>query len=175
MKHDTSDDIGSESLSPIVEKSIWHKLDCYILPVVSIFYFLSFLVRTISFLSETMWVLLWWQDRSNIGNARIAGLQTDLKISNFQYSVALTVTYVMYIAVELPSNLILKVGMNIEFLQSPLPSMRTIPKASKPENAPVRAEAETKTAILNDSERWRGWPPIHTVPQSEDSTGIKER
>jgi hypothetical protein len=44
-----------------------------------------------------------------LGNARVAGLQKDLGISNHQYSVALTVTYVPYILAELPSNLVLKV------------------------------------------------------------------
>ena len=49
------------------------------------------------------------QDRSNIANARVAGLQNDLKLTNQQYSIALTITYVPYIAAELPSNLLLKV------------------------------------------------------------------
>ena len=44
-----------------------------------------------------------------MGNARIAGLQADLKMTNVQYSIALTLTYVPYIAAELPSNLMLKV------------------------------------------------------------------
>ncbi len=42
-------------------------------------------------------------------HARIAGLQHDLKMTNKQYSIALTVTYVPYIAAELPSNLLLRV------------------------------------------------------------------
>ena len=49
------------------------------------------------------------KDRSNISNARVAGLQKDLKMTNKQYSIALTVTYVPYIVAELPSNLLLKV------------------------------------------------------------------
>jgi hypothetical protein len=62
------------------------------------------------------------QDRSNISNARVAGLQTDLKMTNKQYSIALTVTYVPYIAAELPSNLLLKiVGPNLM-----LPTMLTL-------------------------------------------------
>lgn len=48
-------------------------------------------------------------DRTNIGNARIAGLQTDLKMTDRQFSTALTVTFIPYILVELPSNLVLKV------------------------------------------------------------------
>lgn len=37
-----------------------------------------------------------------------AGLQTDLGITDIQYQTAITVTYVPYIAAELPSNLLLK-------------------------------------------------------------------
>jgi hypothetical protein len=46
-----------------------------------------------------------------LGNAKVAGLQKDLKMTNEQYSIALTVTYVPYIVAELPSNLILKVSL----------------------------------------------------------------
>ncbi|KAL5343047.1 major facilitator superfamily domain-containing protein [Aspergillus crustosus] len=52
--------------------------------------------------------LLAWLDRANVGNARVAGLDTDLGLSDYQYKVAITVTYVPYFASELPSNLILK-------------------------------------------------------------------
>ncbi len=37
-----------------------------------------------------------------------AGLQSDLGLSNTQYSIALTVTYVPYIAAELPLTLAMK-------------------------------------------------------------------
>jgi len=47
-------------------------------------------------------------DRSNIGNARAAGLQKDLLMSDREYSIALTVTYIPYVLWELPSNLLLK-------------------------------------------------------------------
>ena len=66
--------------------------------------------------------LLSFIDRVNIGNARVAGLQTDLKMSDHQYSLALTITYIPYIAIELPAGLILKrVGANIL-----LPAMVTL-------------------------------------------------
>ncbi|KAG6867823.1 hypothetical protein C0993_010653 [Termitomyces sp. T159_Od127] len=62
------------------------------------------------------------EDRTNFANARVAGLQTDLKMTNKQYSIALTVTYVPYIVAELPSNLVLKaVGPNLM-----LPTMLTL-------------------------------------------------
>ncbi|KAF9074595.1 major facilitator superfamily domain-containing protein [Rhodocollybia butyracea] len=87
-----------------IESRVWKKLDSRILPVVALFYLLSFL------------------DRTNIGNARVAGLQKDLGMSNKQYSIALTVTYVPYIVSELPSNLLLKaVGPNYM-----LPTMLTL-------------------------------------------------
>ncbi|WRT63132.1 uncharacterized protein IL334_000035 [Kwoniella shivajii] len=66
------------------------KLDSFLLPLCAFLYFLNFL------------------DRSNIGNAKAAGLQTDLKLTNRQYSIALTVTYVPYIAAELPLTLAMK-------------------------------------------------------------------
>ncbi|KLT42605.1 MFS general substrate transporter, partial [Cutaneotrichosporon oleaginosum] len=72
------------------------KLDVIFLPVITLVYFLNFL------------------DRSNIGNAKAAGLMEDLGINAKQYSIALTVTYVPYIAAELPLTLaIKKVGPNI--------------------------------------------------------------
>jgi MFS family permease len=52
--------------------------------------------------------LLSFIDRVNIGNARVAGLQSDLKMTDYQYSLALTVTYIPYIAIEIPAGLVLK-------------------------------------------------------------------
>ncbi|KAG6815558.1 hypothetical protein H0H87_000568 [Tephrocybe sp. NHM501043] len=97
-------DSSTEAIyDPTLEKT-WRKVDCYVLPVVAMFYLLSFL------------------DRTNFANARIAGLQKDLNMTNYQYSIALTVTYIPYIFAELPSNLVLKaVGPNLM-----LPTMLTL-------------------------------------------------
>ncbi|RDB27444.1 hypothetical protein Hypma_004085 [Hypsizygus marmoreus] len=88
------DSSGSFNESPALSdpslNKVWRKIDLFVLPVVSMFYFLSFL------------------DRTNFGNARVAGLQKDLNMTNKEYSIALTVTYVPYIVAELPSNLLLK-------------------------------------------------------------------
>jgi len=87
-----------------LEKRVWFKMDWWLLPIVALFYLLSFL------------------DRTNLGNARIAGLQKELKMTDYQYSIALTITYVPYIAAELPSNLLLKIiGPNLM-----LPTMLTL-------------------------------------------------
>jgi len=106
--HDSMGSLQNDSrislVDPSLEKKVWRKLDLRILPVVAMFYLLSFL------------------DRTNLGNARVAGLQHDLKMTNKQYSIALTVTYVPYIVAELPSNLLLKiVGPNLM-----LPTMLTL-------------------------------------------------
>ncbi|KAA1064896.1 hypothetical protein PGT21_018741 [Puccinia graminis f. sp. tritici] len=61
------------------EKRAILKLDLIVLPLIVMFYFFSSL------------------DRSNIGNARVAGLQTALKLSDHQYSVALTSTFITYV------------------------------------------------------------------------------
>lgn len=72
-----------------LERKAVTKLDLLLVPSMSILYLAAFL------------------DRTNVGNARVAGLQADLKISDVDYQTALTVTYVPYILAELPSNLIL--------------------------------------------------------------------
>ncbi|KAG6879064.1 hypothetical protein C0992_005411 [Termitomyces sp. T32_za158] len=104
LRHETSSvETDEVAFDPVLERS-WWKIDLLVLPVVAMFYLLSFL------------------DRTNFANARVAGLQTDLKMTNKQYSIALTVTYVPYIVAELPSNLVLKaVGPNLM-----LPTMLTL-------------------------------------------------
>ncbi|KAF5346720.1 hypothetical protein D9756_010383 [Leucocoprinus leucothites] len=97
---DSSTDGAVESLTKAnearLEKVIWWKVDMYILPASILIYLLS------------------WIDRTNIGNARVAGLQDDLQLTPTEYSIALTITFIPYILIELPSNLILKiVGPNI--------------------------------------------------------------
>ncbi|KAI0742020.1 MFS general substrate transporter [Daedaleopsis nitida] len=74
----------------LVPSSVWAKIDLCILPVVSLMYFLSSL------------------DKSNIGNARIAGLQQRLDINDKEFTIALTVTLIPYILIEIPSNVLLK-------------------------------------------------------------------
>ncbi|GAA6017703.1 hypothetical protein JCM11491_001175 [Sporobolomyces phaffii] len=71
-------------------KAAVRRLDWIVLPLTAAIYLLNFL------------------DRSNIGNAKIAGLQKDLGLSSRQYLICITVTYVPYIVAELPSNLLLK-------------------------------------------------------------------
>ncbi|KAF8268971.1 major facilitator superfamily domain-containing protein [Lactarius quietus] len=50
----------------------------------------------------------------NIGNTRITGLTNSLHMSTKQFSIALTITYVPYILMEIPMNLLMKcLGANV--------------------------------------------------------------
>ncbi|KAH9889729.1 MFS general substrate transporter [Xylariomycetidae sp. FL2044] len=73
----------------LTRRVLW-KLDTRILPVLALLFLCSFL------------------DRTNVGNARLYGLEDDLGISDHQYDSALAVFYAAYILSEIPSNLILK-------------------------------------------------------------------
>ncbi|KAF2843395.1 MFS general substrate transporter [Patellaria atrata CBS 101060] len=104
IKHTISDDEKVENAhsaperteSKSVEKqkdrtvNIWLTYSVRILPILALLFLCSFL------------------DRTNVGNAKIIGLEEDLNISDHQYNTGLAVFYATYIASELPSNLVLK-------------------------------------------------------------------
>ncbi|KAI0367705.1 MFS general substrate transporter [Pilatotrama ljubarskyi] len=78
--------------------AVWTKMDIIVLLTLTVSYFLSSL------------------DRSNIGNARIAGFRWKLqvKMTDKQYSMALAAALIMYTLVDVPSNLVVKaVGTRI--------------------------------------------------------------
>ncbi|KAK8059021.1 hypothetical protein PG994_009469 [Apiospora phragmitis] len=78
------------SFAHLDEKKILRKMDMRLIPMLAVLYLLSFL------------------DRGNIGNAKIEGLQDDLKMSGGQYNWCLTVFFFPYAFFEVPSNLLLK-------------------------------------------------------------------
>ncbi|KAK6359159.1 hypothetical protein TWF696_000327 [Orbilia brochopaga] len=82
---------GSPSIDidPEEEKRLVRKIDLIILPTMWLMYLLSYM------------------DRTNIGNAKVAGMQADLHLSSNQYSVALVVFFIGYVLFEVPSNMIL--------------------------------------------------------------------
>lgn len=71
-------------------KRIMRKVDWRLLPPLTVLYLLSFM------------------DRSNIGNAKVAGMNTDLKLTGPQYNMALTVFFFTYGIFEVLSNIVLK-------------------------------------------------------------------
>ncbi|KAM5541464.1 hypothetical protein V8D89_005018 [Ganoderma adspersum] len=71
---------------------VFKKLDARLLPLVTLLYLLSFL------------------DRTNIGNAKIAGLVSDLHLTGLQYNLCAAMFFITYCVFEVPSNLALKVS-----------------------------------------------------------------
>ncbi|QDS72837.1 hypothetical protein FKW77_006964 [Venturia effusa] len=71
-------------------KRLLRKIDLYLIPLLSLLYLLSFL------------------DRSNIGNAKLAGLTTTLSLKGLQFNNALAIFFPFYVLAEVPSNLMMK-------------------------------------------------------------------
>ncbi|PSR83202.1 major facilitator superfamily domain-containing protein [Coniella lustricola] len=71
------------------ERKLVRKIDLYLLPTIWLMYLLSYM------------------DRTNIGNAKTAGMATDLDLDSDKYSIALTVFFIGYVVCEVPSNMIL--------------------------------------------------------------------
>ncbi|KAI0967220.1 major facilitator superfamily domain-containing protein [Xylaria arbuscula] len=73
-----------------LERRVLWKLDTRILPLLALLFLCSFF------------------DRTNVGNARLYGLEQEIGIVDQQYETGLAVFYATYIFSEIPSNLILK-------------------------------------------------------------------
>jgi hypothetical protein len=74
------DNGGSASyIDPVIEKRVVRKIDWHLVPLLMALYLLAFL------------------DRSNIGNAKIAGMAKALDLTPDRYSWLLTIFYISYI------------------------------------------------------------------------------
>ncbi|EFW17244.1 hypothetical protein D8B26_003972 [Coccidioides posadasii str. Silveira] len=71
-------------------KSLLRRVDIRLMPPLAILYLVAFI------------------DRSNIGNARLQGLEKDLNLSPQQYAWCLTIFFFPYALFEVPSNIMLK-------------------------------------------------------------------
>ncbi|CAG8394312.1 unnamed protein product [Penicillium salamii] len=80
---------SEEERAAIDRKLLW-KLDLRLVPWLSLLYLVSFL------------------DRTNIGNAKLVGLQDDLGMSNAQFNATLTIFFVSYSIFEPATNILLK-------------------------------------------------------------------
>ncbi|KAJ7759295.1 MFS general substrate transporter [Mycena olivaceomarginata] len=72
------------------ERKLWRKIDLRLMPILSLMYLASFI------------------DRSNIGNARLQGLEAELELTGNKFNIALTMFFIPYCIFECPSNLVLK-------------------------------------------------------------------
>ncbi|KAF7846311.1 hypothetical protein BT93_L4632 [Corymbia citriodora subsp. variegata] len=75
----TSDHPNEHIIDPVLEKALVRKLDWNLMPLVMVLYLLAFL------------------DRSNIGNAKIAGMSKKLHLTTSRYNWLLTIFYISYI------------------------------------------------------------------------------
>ncbi|KAF2466617.1 MFS general substrate transporter [Lindgomyces ingoldianus] len=87
---------GSESSEEFTwteeeERAVRRKLDSYIIPLTTFLYLLCFL------------------DRANVGNARIQGMAKDLHLVGVRFNWVTSIFYIIYMFVEVPSNIVLKV------------------------------------------------------------------
>ncbi|RAK80017.1 MFS general substrate transporter [Aspergillus fijiensis CBS 313.89] len=80
----------SEAEKANIDRRLLRKLDLRLIPWLSLLYLASFL------------------DRTNIGNAKLDGLQQALNMSNAQYNASLTVFFVSYSVFEPLTNVLLK-------------------------------------------------------------------
>ncbi|RSL55222.1 hypothetical protein CEP54_009479 [Fusarium duplospermum] len=80
---------SDEERAEIDRKLMW-KVDLWLIPWLSLLYLLSFL------------------DRTNIGNARLAGMEPDLNMSGTDYNLSLTIFFISYAVFEPLTNALLK-------------------------------------------------------------------
>ncbi|KAN0068564.1 Major facilitator superfamily domain containing protein [Elaphomyces granulatus] len=89
LANDADEGLSEEEETKIDGQLLW-KLDLVLIPWLSLLYLCSFL------------------DRTNIGNAKLDGLQEDLHMSDGQYNAALTIFFVSYSVFEPITNILLR-------------------------------------------------------------------
>lgn len=91
-------------------RAILFKTDTRVLPILALLFLCSFL------------------DRTNVGNAKIIGLEEDLKISNLQYNQGLAVFYATYIARSVTGRHAILLTIRIHTTLSCYPMIELNPK-----------------------------------------------
>ncbi|CAM1510596.1 Fc.00g009310.m01.CDS01 [Cosmosporella sp. VM-42] len=81
---------GVVEFDPVACRALRSRIDIHIIPTVAMLYLFCFI------------------DRANIGNARIAGLDRDLKLQGYDYNIVLSSFYVSYIIFEIPATVMCK-------------------------------------------------------------------
>ncbi|KAL9571029.1 hypothetical protein ACKAV7_005366 [Fusarium commune] len=95
------------SVDEALESKLRWKMDFRILPTVTIIYLLCFIDRAnIGEYIKTP--TLEHISHNSAGNAKIAGLEADLKMQGYDFNVSLSIFYISYILFEIPLNLLCK-------------------------------------------------------------------
>ncbi|KAJ5150085.1 hypothetical protein N7448_001663 [Penicillium atrosanguineum] len=71
-------------------KRVFRKVDVRLVPMLAVLYLISHI------------------DRANIGNAKIEGMVQDLNMTGIQYNTVLSIFFIPYVLLEVPSNILLK-------------------------------------------------------------------
>ncbi|KAI9493779.1 major facilitator superfamily domain-containing protein [Zychaea mexicana] len=79
-----------EELDPKLEAKIRRKYDLRIMPIVTLIYLMAFI------------------DRSNMGNARVLGMEEDLELTGVRFNITLTAFFITYVLFEVPTNIMCK-------------------------------------------------------------------
>ncbi|KAG6847316.1 hypothetical protein H0H93_008884 [Arthromyces matolae] len=75
----------------ITAQNAWRKIDFFLLPILVVFYVLDIL------------------DITNLSNARIAGIQTDMNMSDSQFSMIATVASIAHLFSSFPLSIALRI------------------------------------------------------------------
>ncbi|KAJ7876256.1 MFS general substrate transporter [Mycena leptocephala] len=84
-----SSETSGDEVIPL-DSTVRRKIDLRLIPLITILYLCCFL------------------DRSNLGNARIAGMAEDLKLSGIRYQLAAAAFFITYSLLEIPCNVAMK-------------------------------------------------------------------
>ena len=90
------------------EKKLVRKIDLFLMPTIWILYLLSYMLVQCNTKDYLFCLLITHlRDRTNIGNAKTAGMADDLGLTDDQYSLAVTTFQIGYVIAGPPSNMIL--------------------------------------------------------------------
>ena len=88
------------------ETAVRRKLDRVIVPLTTFLYLLCFLDRYVHNLMRDQHLLTYCS--ANVGNARIQGMAKDLNLVGYRFNWVTSIFYIVYMFVEVPSNILLK-------------------------------------------------------------------
>lgn len=90
------------------DKKLVRKLDWKLIPWLSFLYLICKYCGFVAVMGNVLTTTIAFLDRTNIGNAKVDGLQQDLGMTNGQYNATLTIFFVSYSVFEPLTNVLLK-------------------------------------------------------------------
>lgn len=100
-------DLGPEEIA-VLEKKLKRKIDWRMMPTMIILQIMNYLDRCVgSYYLAWRGAILIEDHRNAIGAARLAGLEEDLSLVGYEFQTCVTILFVGYILMQVPSNLLL--------------------------------------------------------------------